>query len=124
MTDRLLKLVLCAGLLVAPISTAATASAQTLDGPLIETTCSYAQLQAALQVEAPQASARLAERPGAQAKLQELFALPVDQRKQRVQQFLDRNPDVRAMVEQRRDTAEGQQKRQLAARVADTCQRY
>ena len=124
MNNRLLTIGLCAGLIVAPLSTAVNASAQSLDGPLIETTCSYAQLQAALQVEAPQASARLAERPGVQAKLQELFALPVDQRKQRVQQFLDRNPDVRTLVEQRRNTPEGQDKLQLAARVADTCQGY
>lgn len=124
MRNSLSKIAICATLLVVPISAAGTASAQSLDGPLIETTCSYAQLQAALQVEAPQASARLAERPGAQAKLQELVALPVDQRKQRVQRFLERNPDVATMIEQRRNTPEGQEKLQLAARVAETCQRY
>jgi hemophore-related protein len=100
------------------------ASAQPGDGPLIETTCSYAQLEAALQVEAPEASARLAERPDAQAKLQELVALPVDQRRQRLQQFLDRNPDVRAKIEQKRNTPEGQRKVQMLARIADTCHNY
>jgi hemophore-related protein len=103
---------------------AGVASAQPGDGPLIETTCSYAQLEAALQVEAPEASARLAERPDAQAKLQELVALPVDQRRQRLQQFLDRNPDVRAKIEQKRNTPEGQQKVQMLARIADTCHNY
>jgi hemophore-related protein len=94
------------------------------DGPLIETTCSYAQLMAALQVEAPAASARLAEHPDAQAKLQEFVALPVDQRKQRLQQFLDRNPDVRAKIDQKRNTPEGQAKIQMLAGIAATCHNY
>jgi len=116
-----LGVLLTAGLLT---PAAGVASAQPGDGPLIETTCSYAQLEAALQVEAPEASARLAERPDAQAKLQELVALPVDQRRQRLQQFLDRNPDVRAKIEQKRNTPEGQQKVQMLARIADTCHNY
>lgn len=91
---------------------------------MIETTCSYAQLEAALQVEAPEASARLAERPDAQAKLQGLIALPIDQRKQRLQQFLDRNPDVRAKLDEKRGTPEGQEKIQMLARIADTCHNY
>ncbi len=94
------------------------------DGPLIETTCSYAQLMAALQVEGPAASARLAEHPDAQAKLQEFVALSVDQRKQRLQQFLDRNPDVRAKIDQKRNTPEGQAKIQMLAGIAATCHNY
>jgi hemophore-related protein len=100
------------------------ASAAPGDGPLIETTCSYAQLEAALQVEAPEASAPLAQRPDAQAKLQELVALSVDQRRQRLRQFLDRNPDVRAKIEEKSGTPEGQQKIQMLARIADTCHNY
>jgi hemophore-related protein len=102
----------------------ATASALPLDGPLIETTCSYEQLAAALQVQAPQASARLAEHPDAQAKLRALIALPVDQRKDRVNGFLDRNPDVRARIEDKRNTPEGQQKVATLARIAGTCHDY
>jgi len=110
--------------LIAAGSLSPTASADVGDGPLIQTTCSYAQLVAALQVEAPKASARLAERPEAQAKLQELVSLPVDQRKQRVQQFLDRNPDVRAKIEEKRNTPEGQAAQQKAAVIAATCHNY
>ncbi|RDH79922.1 hemophore-related protein [Mycolicibacterium moriokaense] len=109
---------------VAAISLSATASAAPLDGPLIETTCSYEQLTAALQVQAPQASARLADSPDAQARLRDLIALPVDQRRQRIQGFLDRNPDVRAMIDDKRNTPEGQQKMQMAAQVANTCHDY
>lgn len=109
---------------VVALSLPAPASALPLDGPLIETTCSYAQLEAALQVEAPTAAARLAERPDAQAKLQELVALPVDARRARVQSFLDRNPDVQNMIDEKRSTPEGQQKVQMLARIADTCHNY
>ncbi|HEX2400958.1 MAG TPA: hemophore-related protein [Mycobacterium sp.] len=79
---------------------------------------------AALQVEAPEASARLSERPEAQAKLQEFVSLPVDQRKLRLQQFLDRNPDVRARIEEKRNTPEGQAKLQKVAVIAATCHNY
>lgn len=109
---------------VTALSLSAPASAQPLDGPLIETTCSYAQLEAALQVESPTAAARLAERPDAQKKLQQLVALPVDERKVRVQSFLDRNPDVQAKIDEKRSTPEGQQKIQMLARVANTCHNY
>jgi hemophore-related protein len=112
------------GGVLATASFSPVASAEPGSGPLIETTCSYAQLEAALQVEAPDASARLVEHPDAQTKLQELVALPVDQRKQRLQEFLDRNPDVRAKIDERRATPEGQQKVQMLARIAETCHNY
>ncbi|BBZ16231.1 hemophore-related protein [Mycolicibacterium gadium] len=105
------------------LMTAGPASAQPA-GPLIETTCSYAQIEAALQVEAPEASGRLAERPNAQAKIQELLALPIDQRRQRVKSFMDRNPDVASMIAQKRNTPEGQDKLMMMQRIADTCHNY
>ncbi len=121
----MLRAILGLGGLAAAVSlmSATSASAQPA-GPLIETTCNHAQIEAALQVEAPEASARLAEHPDAQAKMQELLGLPIDQRKQRVQAFLDRNPDVAAKIEQRRNSPEGQDKLQKMRRVADTCHNY
>jgi hemophore-related protein len=125
MTCFLVKVVAGVGVLTAvSVCGAGIASADPGDGPLIETTCSYPQLVAALQVEAPEASARLAERPEAQAKLQQFVALPVDQRKQRLQEFLDRNPDVRAKIDQKRATPEGQTKMQMLAGLAATCHNY
>ncbi len=93
-------------------------------GKLIETTCSYAQVDAALQAEAPQLADRLQQRPEAQSKVQELLALPVPERRDRVQGFLDRNPDVRAAVETRKSTPEGQDTVAKLNRVADTCHNY
>jgi len=93
-------------------------------GKLIETTCSYAQVDAALQAEAPQMADRLHNRPEAQSKVQELLALPVPERRQRVQGFLDRNPDVRAAVQRRKSTPEGQETVAKLNRVAETCHNY
>ena len=122
--SALIGAVVTFGGLMTAVSLSPVASADPGDGPLIETTCSYAQLMAALQVEAPEASARLAEHPDAQAKLQQFVALPVDQRKQSLQQFLDRNPDVRANIDQKRNTPEGQAKIQMLAGIAATCHNY
>lgn len=122
--SALIGAVVTFGGLMTALSLSPIASADPGDGPLIETTCSYAQLMAALLVEAPDASARLAEHPDAQAKLQEFVALPVDQRKQHLQQFLDRNPDVRAKIDQKRSTPEGQAKIQMLAGIAATCHNY
>lgn len=112
-------LVTAAALAVAP-----AASALPLDGPLIETSCSYSQIEAALQAEAPQAAERLAGNPMAQSRVQELLALPVDQRRQRIQEFLDRNPDVASMAEERRSSPQGQQVMAQMQRVAQTCPNY
>ncbi|MCF6390606.1 hemophore-related protein [Mycobacterium sp. MBM] len=93
-------------------------------GKLIETTCSYAQVDAALQAEAPQLADRLHSRPEAQAKVQELLALPVPERRERVQGFLDRNPDVQAAVQKRKNTPQGQETVAKLNRVAETCHNY
>ncbi len=79
---------------------------------------------AALRVEAPELAAALDERPEAQSKLQNFIALPVDQRKQRLQQRLDENPQWRSKIEEKRNTPEGQQRIQMLARIADTCHNY
>lgn len=109
---------------VSLLPSAGIASAEPGDGPLIQTTCSYAQIDAALRVEDPEAAALLDESPQAQAKLQEFVALPVDQRKQRLQKFLDERPQWRAKIEEKRNSPEGQDKIQMLARVADTCHNY
>jgi hemophore-related protein len=124
MTYSMVKIVAGMGVLAAVSLSGAKMASAELDGPLINTTCSYPQVMAAMQVEAPNASTRLAERPDAQAKLQQLLALPVDQRKQRVQQFLERNPDVRAKIDEKLSSPEGQAKVQTAADIAATCHNY
>ena len=125
--SALVKVVVAFGGVLAaasPLSSAGIASAEPGDGPLIQTTCSYAQIVAALRVEAPDAAARLDKRPDAQAKLQGFIALPVDQRKQRLQERLDANPQWRAKIDEKRGTPEGQEKIQMLGRIADTCHGY
>lgn len=114
------------GLLVAAslLSSAGIASAEPGDGPLIQTSCSYAQIVAALRVEMPDVATQLDQRPDAQAKLQGFIALPVDQRKQRLQERLDANPQWRAKIDEKSGTPEGQEKIQMLGRIADTCHSY
>jgi hemophore-related protein len=126
MTDSLfVRVAMTFGGLVAAASlSAGIASAAPGDGPLIQTTCSYGQIYGALKVEAPELAAALDQNPQAQTKLQNFIALPVDQRQQRLHQFLDRNPDVQAKIDEKQNTPEGQQKVQMLARIAATCHNY
>ncbi|MGV0594997.1 hemophore-related protein [Mycolicibacterium porcinum] len=99
------------------------AEAKPLD-PVINTTCSYDQIVAALRVEAPDLASALDDNPGAQAKLRELVALSPDQRRQRIDQKLSANPQWRTTLEQKRATPEGREKEKMLLRVADTCHNY
>jgi hemophore-related protein len=100
------------------------ASALPLDGPLISTTCSYSQLVAALAVEAPELSDRLAQNPDAQGKLQKFVALPVEQRKSAIRAVLARNPQWESIIDEKRNTQQGQDKVAMLARVAGTCHNF
>lgn len=116
--------------LAAPLAAAAvvlvpmTAATAEPAGPLIETTCSYEQLDAALRVEAPQVADRLAQNPTAQQRVRDFLALPVDQRRDRVQNVLARNPDWQQKIDEKRGTPEGQQKIDTMNRIATTCPGY
>lgn len=112
-----------AALAVVVASPAAVSSAAP-GQPLIETTCSYQQLVAAMRVEAPMAADFLDNNPTAQTRLQNFLGLTVDERRQRVQQKLDENPQWRTKIEERRDTAAGQEIAQTMQRIADTCGGY
>lgn len=100
------------------------ASADPGDEPLIQTTCSYDQLVAALRVEAPDAAAKLDAKPERQAKMREFIALPVDQRKQRLQEKLAEHPEWQAKIDEKRNTPEGQKRSATMNRIADTCANY
>lgn len=108
-----------AGMLLIP----ATASAQPGAG-LIETTCSFAQIDAAVHAQFPETAARLDANPDRKAKLQEFLDLPVDQRKQRAKEFLDTHPDAKAELEERHDSPEAQQRIQNMRTIAETCHNY
>ncbi|MBF6299190.1 hemophore-related protein [Nocardia amamiensis] len=110
-----------AGALLVP----ATASAQPgPGGALLETTCSFAQIDAAVHAQFPEFAARLDAHPDRKAKLQEFLSLPVDQRKQRAKEFLDTHPDAKRKFEEHRDSPRAQEHRDKIRVVLDTCHNY
>lgn len=116
-------LMACATLAVAACA-AAPAAAEPPGSPLIETTCSYEQLEAAVRVEAPKLAEFLADKPAAQTKARDFLALSPADRRQRLQDVLDRNPEWRKTIDERRGTPEGQAKVARMQRIADTCHGY
>ena len=96
------------------------ASAQPDLSPLIDTTCSYSQIEAALNAQAPDLAQELSSHPQAQTKLKQFLALPIDQRRQAVQQVLASHPQWLGMIDDKAGGAEGQEIMQ----VASTCHGY
>lgn len=99
---------------------ARSASADSIYEPLVDTTCSYEQVVAALNAEAPDLASMLGTYPQAQTKLRQFLALPTDQREQKIQQGLAANPQLQA----KSGTPEGQQRIQQVTQVANSCQNY
>lgn len=126
MVSRFLtKTAVVAAALAAPLLVSAgVASAQPGSGPLIQTTCSYDQLYAAIRTEAPRAATALDDRPAAQQKLRDFVAMPVDQRQAELSRLLAENPQWQAKIDEKWNTPEGQEKVQRMARVAETCHDY
>ncbi|MFE3193871.1 hemophore-related protein [Nocardia sp. NPDC059240] len=101
------------------------ASAQPANGSgLLDTTCTYAQIDAALRAQAPDAAAKLDGDANKQARLQELLSLPVDQRKAKAQEYLDAHPEARDKMQQKRNSPEFQQKKAAMQAVLDGCHNY
>jgi hemophore-related protein len=89
-----------------------TASAQPDITALVNTTCSYDQIMAALNTEAPDVARQLTAYPMAQARLQQFLALPVEQREQMAQSALATNPQLQ------------QQNGEALVQVTSTCSNY
>ncbi|GAB2515073.1 hypothetical protein GCM10027167_17030 [Nocardia heshunensis] len=101
------------------------ASAQPANGSgLVNTTCTYAQVDAAIHAQAPDAAAKLDADSAKQARLQELLSLPVDQRKAKVQEFINAHPDARDKMQQAQNSPEFQQKKAAMQAVVDSCHNY
>ncbi len=100
------------------------ASAQPDLSPLINTTCSYQQVIAALNTQAPDLAAELSQYPPAQAKLQRFLASPIQTRQQMVQQALTTHPQWQNTIDQKAGTPEGQQAQAVLLAVANTCGSY
>jgi hemophore-related protein len=119
-----LRVLLIGSTIAAALSSLAVAPASADVGsalaPLVNTTCSYAQITAALAAEAPDLASMLNGRPQAQTRLQQFLALPPDQRQQRIDQQLTANPQARSMIAQRLGSPQAQE----VTQVANTCNTF
>src|SRR5271156_4130238 len=89
--------------------------------PIINTTCNYAQVTAALNVQAPDLAAKLAQNPRASSRLQSFLAAPVNERQQMVQQAMAMAPQFQGAM------GGGINPQQILGelpQVADTCHNY
>lgn len=83
---------------VCSVAVAGPATADPISEALATTTCSYAQVTAAMNAQTPELAAQLYLRPDMQANLQSFLALPVDQRRQRIAQEQAANPQLQQML--------------------------
>ncbi|MFE7798909.1 hemophore-related protein [Nocardia sp. NPDC057440] len=119
-----------AALLVPGIAAAAPGGPGGPGHLLAETTCSFAQVDAALHAAAPELAARLDANPERKAKLEQLLNLPPEQRKAAIQQRLDdpkvkeRIEEHRGKIEERRNDPRFTEMRDKMQTVADTCHNY
>ncbi|GAA4489212.1 hypothetical protein GCM10023094_50420 [Rhodococcus olei] len=89
--------------------------------PLLDSTCSFAQIDAALQQTAPKLAARLDKHPRAEAALTDLFNRPADQRQQAIDQFRAEHPKLAARLDAARTGPHADRIHAELATVADTC---
>lgn len=115
---RCLRTVVIVGSLTVsiPLSLAGTASADPITEALANTPCSYAQVTAALNEQAPALAGQLSHRPDMQANLQQFLAMPVDQRQQQLAQQQAVNPQLQAIL--------AAQIGPQVMQVANTCMNY
>lgn len=93
-------------------------------GPLVNTTCTFAQVDAALHDKAPQVAQRLDENPDRKALVQQFFDLSIDQRGPALDQFLANNPQAQELRDRAQSGPYAEQVRQTVADIADTCHNY
>ena len=98
------------------LSPAAPAFADPITDALATTNCSYGQVNAALNAQAPALAAQLRSRPDMQANLQQFLAIPVDQRQEQLAQQQTANPQLQAIL--------AAQIGPTIMRVANTCMNY
>ncbi|MFI1913896.1 hemophore-related protein [Nocardia sp. NPDC020380] len=118
-------ILVCSGLAVAgSLLAPALAAADPGGSGMLSTTCSFDQIDAALRAQAPDLAAKLDANPEKKARLQDLLNLPVDQRQQKIQEFLNTHPDAQAKMQERRNSPEFQQHADTLRAVLDSCHNY
>ena len=86
MLSRTKVVVACAGLALSLSTGAGIASAQPDENAIVNSTCTYPQVMAALNAQSPETANELNANPVATGWLQGLVAAPPDQRAEMVQQ--------------------------------------
>ncbi|MFI9506122.1 hemophore-related protein [Nocardia sp. NPDC052566] len=99
----------------------ASADPMGLAGPLLDSTCTFAQVDAALHDKAPQLASMLDSNPSQKAELQRKFDQPVEQRRAELQAAIDANPGA-AKDAENDPRANGLQATIRA--VAESCHNY
>ncbi|MBF6175210.1 hemophore-related protein [Nocardia blacklockiae] len=123
MRGSLLVAAACAGV----VTVAGTASAQPGERhPLAESTCSAAQVEAAMRDHAPQFAAYLDEHPDHRAKFEHMFSVPPEQRRIVIRERGEDGPppgEGRDRIILRDDPRFAGLPQQMRV-VADTCHQY
>ena len=91
-------LVVAGAVAVAATMGVGVASADPDLDPIINTTCNYAQVTAALNVVSPDMAAKLAQNPRASSRLQSFLAAPVDERQQMAQRAMAMAPQFQGAM--------------------------
>ncbi len=114
-------LVVAGAVTVAATMGVGVASADPDLGPIINTTCNYAQVTAALNVVSPDMAAKLEQNPRASSRLQSFLAAPVDERQQMAQRAMAMAPQFQGAM------GGGINPQQILgelSQVASTCHNY
>ncbi|MBF6062187.1 hemophore-related protein [Nocardia terpenica] len=99
----------------------ASADPAELAAPLLNSTCTFDQVDAALRDKAPQLASALDADPEQKGKLKQMFDQPVEHRRAQAQAYLSQHPDQARQAENDpRAAGIGQTLRA----VADSCHNY
>ena len=88
--------------------------------PLVNTTCSYDQVVAALNAESPEYASQLNGNPFVQSIMKQFLASSADGRQQMLQEGMAAKPNWQAKL----NSPKGQQQQALVLQVARTCNSY
>ncbi|MET7772933.1 hemophore-related protein [Nocardia sp. NPDC005366] len=99
----------------------AAAGPMELAAPLLNSDCSFAQVDAALHAEAPRLASVLDANPTQKAELQRKFDQPVEQRRAELQRAIDENPQA---AQQAQNDPRSAELRDTIATVAAVCHNY
>lgn len=104
----------------------ASAASSMLQSPLLNTTCSFGQIDRALHADRPDLAAKLDSRPQAKAQMQRLLNMPIPQRRAAVQQWMRQHPDQVARGRQWEAAHPGAMNQRIAyeAHLASICHNF